>query len=223
MPVNISVAGAARVRQLPPLARPAIKVVNWQPAARLMIAGLAFVTVGSRAGVPLGMSIAGAGVAATSAFLLDDHAAVTLASSPTSLPIRCLHRIIVAALAVGLWWGAAVAVATNRTGRYPLGGQALQLSVLVAIALAASAVASSIGDRTTGGVAGAACSIACYATTFLPPQPWLPLPANPDAPGATPRLLATLIFATAVLAYNSRDPATRTPRTRSSGRRPSTA
>lgn len=211
--MNISIAGAAaRIRQAPPLARPAIKVVNWQPTARLMIAGLAFVTIGSQAGVPLRLSIAGAGVAATSAFLLDDTAAVTLASSPTSLPIRCLHRIIVAALAVSLWWVAAVALATNRTGRYPVAGQALELSVLVALALAGSALASTIGDRTTGGIAGAACSIACYATTFLPPQPWLPFPADPDGPRATPRLLAVLLFATAVLVYSSRDPAKRTLR-----------
>ena len=86
--------------------------------------------------------------------------------------------------------------------------------MLVAIALAASAVASTVGDRTIGGIAGAACSIACYATTFLPPQPWLPLPAHPDAPGATTRLLALLIGATAVLAYTSRDPAARTRKTR---------
>lgn len=205
--MNVLTAGrATRFRQLPPLARAAIKIVNWQPAARLMVAGLAFVTIGSRAGVQLRLSIAAAGVAASSAFLLDDHAAVTLASSPTALPIRRLHRIALAALAVGLWSVAAVTIATNRTGSFPIVGRALELSVLVAIALAASAVASTVGDRTIGGIAGAACSIAFYATTFLPPQAWLPLPAHPDAPGATPRLLATLACATAVLAYSSRDP-----------------
>ena len=201
--------GATRVRQIPPLARPAIKIVNWQPTARLMVAGLAFVTIGGQAGVQMRLSIAAAGVVASSAFLLDDHAAVTLASSPTSLPIRRLHRVTVAALAVGLWSVAVGTIAANRAGSFPIVGRALELCVLVTIALAASAVASSVGDRTTGGIAGAACSIACYATTFLPPQPWLPLPAHPDAPGATPRLLATLACAMAVLVYSSRDPATR--------------
>jgi hypothetical protein len=200
-----------RFRQLPPLARPAIKIVNWQPAARLMVAGLAFVTIGSQAGVQMRLSIAAAGVAASSAFLLDDHAAVTLASSPTSLPIRRLHRVTVTALAVGLWWVTAITLATSRAGNFPIVGRALELCVLVAIALAASAVASTVGDRTTGGIAGAACSIASYSTTFLPPQQWLPLPSHPDAPGATPRLLATLACAMAVLAYASRDPATRNP------------
>ena len=208
--MNVSTADTAtRFRQLPPLARPAIKIVNWQPTARLMVAGLAFVTIGSHAGVQLRMSIASAGVAASTAFLLDDHAAITLASSPTSLPMRRLHRIAVASLAAGLWWVAAVTLATNRSGSFPIAGRALELSALVAVALAAAAGASTLGDRTTGGIAGAACSIAAYASTFLPPQPWLPLPAHPDAPSAAPRLLATLACAMAVLAYTSRDPATR--------------
>ena len=181
--MNVSIAGrATRFRQLPPLARPAIKVVNWQPAARLMVAGLAFVTIGSQAGVQLRLSIAAAGVAASSAFLLDDHAAVTLASSPTSLPIRRLHRVTVAALAVGLWWVAAVSVATNRAGSFPVAGRALELSVLVAIALAASAVASTVGDRTTGGIAGAACSIAVLRHDLPPPAAVAPTPRTSRRP-----------------------------------------
>ncbi len=208
--MNVSIAQRTiRLRQLPLLAQPAIKVVNWQPSAWLMVAGLAFVTIGSRADAQLRMSIAAAGVAASTAFLLDDHAAVTLASSPTSLPARRLHRVAVGAIAAGLWWVAAVTLATNRAGSLPIVGRSLELAVLVAIALAAAAVASTVGDRTAGGIAGAACSIAFYATTFLPSQRWLPLPAHPDAPGAAPRLLVTLAGAAAVLAYTSRDPASR--------------
>ena len=63
-----------------------------------------------------------------------------------------------------------------------------------------------------GGIAGAACCMVVHATAYLPPQRWLPLPAHPDAPGATPRLLATLAVALAVLAYMSRDPAARARR-----------
>ena len=208
--MNASITeAAARVRQLPPLVRPAIKVLSWQPMARLMTGGTAFVTIGSRAGVPLRLSVAAAGVAATSAFLLDDHATVTLASSPTSLPVRRLQRVIVAALIVGSWWAGTVALATNRTGGFPVAGRTLELSMLVAIALAASAAATTVGDRTTGGIAGAAATIAAYTTTFLPPQPWLPLPTHPDAPGATLRLVAALGCATAILVHTSRDPATR--------------
>lgn len=187
----------------------AIKILNWQPGSRMMVVGLAFVAVGNPAGVQTRLSIAGAGVAATSAFLLDDQAVITLASSPTSLPARRLHRVALAALGVGLWWVVAVAAATIRADSFRLAGLSLQIGMLVAVALAASAVASAVGDRTTGGIAGAACCMAVYATTYLPPQRWLPLPSHPNYPGATPRLLLVLGLALAVLAFTSRDPASR--------------
>ena len=151
-------------------------------------------------------------VAAASAFLLDDSASVTLAASPTSLPARRLYRVAAAAIAVGLWWAAAVSMAIQNAGGFPLRGRALELAMFVTIALAASATATTIGDRMTGGIAGAVVTIACYSLTLLPSQPWLPFPSHPDAPGATPRLLAVLICATAALTYASRDPATRRSR-----------
>ena len=190
----------------------AIKVLNWQPGARMMIIGLAFVAVGSRAEVQARLSIACVSVAATSAFLLDDQAAITLAASPTSLPARRLHRVAVASIGVGLWWLVAVAVAAIRVGGFPFTGRALQLGMLVAVALAASAVAARVGDRTSGGIAGAACCMVVYATTYLPPRRWRPLPSHPDAPGATPQHLVALASALAVLAYMSRDPAARARR-----------
>ena len=201
-----------RPHQMLALARPATRVVSWQPLARVMVAGIAFVTIGSRAGVPFRLSIAGAAVAAASAFLLDDSASVTLAASPTSLPARRLYRVSITAIAVGLWWTAAVSVAIKSAGGFPLRGRALELAMFVTIALAVSATATTMGDRTTGGVAGAVVTIACYSLTFLPSKTWLPLPSNPDAPGATPRLLAVLICATAALTYASHDPATHKPR-----------
>jgi hypothetical protein len=70
------------------------------------------------------------------------------------------------------------------------------------------AAAMTFGDRTTGGIAGATFTTVVYATTFLPPQSWLPLPSHPDAPGAIPRLLMVLVCATATFACASRDPAT---------------
>ena len=81
-----------------------------------------------------------------------------------------------------------------------------------------SATASTMGDRTAGGIAGALFSMACFATTFLPSRTWLPLPPNPDAPGATSRLLAVLSCAIAVLAWVSRDPVRRRLLSRTTGR-----
>ncbi len=201
--------GAVKVLQVAALARPTGRVLSWQPLAQVMVAGLVFVTIGSQAGVSLRLSIAGAAVAAATAFLVDDPAAVTLAASPTSLPIRRLQRVAVGALAVGFWWTAAVSVATHRAGGFPLRGRALELGVFVAIALAVSAATATIGDRTPGGIAGAVFTTACFAMTLLPSRAWLPFPADPSAPGAAPRLLTALACAVAVLAWASRDPAHR--------------
>jgi hypothetical protein len=189
------------------LARPMPAIVSWQPLARVMAAGMVFVLVGSRSGTAARVTIAGAGVAAATAFLLDDPAAETLSASPTPLPARRAQRVAIAAVAVALWWAAAVTVAATQIGVVPLAGPALEVGVLVAVAVAVSAAAATMGDRTGGGIAGAAVSVACFASTFLPSRWWLPFPPDPAAPGATPRWLAVFVCATALLAWTSRDPA----------------
>lgn len=188
--------------------------MSWRPLAHMMAAGVGFVLIGSRAGVSPRLSIAGVAVAAASAFLLDDPAAVTLAASPTSLPVRRLQRVAVAALAVGLWWTAALSMAVHRAGGLPLRRRTLELAVFVAVALAVSAAATTMGDRTAGGIAGAVFTIASFATTFLPSRVWLPFPAESDGPDAILRLLVVLLCAVTVLAWASRDPAQRIPRRR---------
>ncbi len=215
---SMSVIGV-RGRQASALARPSARVLKWQPVGHVMLAALALVAIGSRAGVALRLSIAGAAVAAASAFLLDDPAAVTLAASPISLPRRRLQRVAAVAVAVGLWWAAAATIASHLGGGFPLRGRSLELSVFVAVALAASATASTLGDRTVGGIAGAVSAAGCYALTLLPPQTWLPWPAHPDAPGATSRWLVVLAVAIAVLAWASRDPAHRRQRHHTTGPR----
>lgn len=191
------------------LARPVQGVVSWQPLAGMMAAGVGLVLVGSRGGVALRVSVAVAGVAASTAFLLDDPAAETLAASPTPLSDRRAQRVAIAAGALAVWWTATVAIAAARGGDFPLRGRALELVVLVAIALAVSAAAATTGDRTGGGIAGAAFSVVCFASTLLPPRWWLPLPSDSTAPDAVPRLIAILACAVALLAWTSRDPARR--------------
>jgi len=188
---------------------PMVRVVSLAPLGWAMAGGMALVSVGSRSGVALRLTIAGAAVAAATAFLLDDPAAATLAGSPTPLRARRWHRIAVAAVGVPLWWTAAVTVAIARTGGLPLRGRALELTVLVAVALAVSSGAATTGDRTGGGVAGAACSVAGFASTLLPPRWWLPFPTDPGGSGATPRLAVILALAVAVLTWTTRDPARR--------------
>ena len=180
-----------------------------------MVAGMIFVQVGSRGAITWRVTIGGVGVAAATAFLLDDPAAETLAASPTPLSVRRAQRVGIAAMAAALWWTGAVAVVATRVDGAPLAGPALQLCALVAVAVAVSAAATTMGDRSGGGIAGAAFSVACFASTFLPPRWWLPFPPDPSAAGATERWLATLACAIALLAWTSRDPARRPHRDRS--------
>jgi hypothetical protein len=200
---------ALRLRQVTALARPAARAVSWQPQARMMVAGIGVVALGSRAGVMTRLSVASAAVAATTAFMLDDPAAVTLAASPTSLPVRCLQRACAAVLGTGLWWAAAAALAEHRVGDLPLGPLTLEFAMFVTVAMAASAAAATMGDRTGGGIPGATFTLVCFATTYLPPRSWLPFPAEPGAPGAPARLVAVLAIAVTVLFVMSRDPASR--------------
>jgi hypothetical protein len=201
-----------RLRQVRALAPLEARTMHWQPLARTMPAGILVIALGSRAGVPVRLTLAGAAVAATTAFLFDDAAAVTLAASPTSLPARRLQRTLAVAIATALWWAGAAALAADRVGARPLRGLTLEFMTFVAIALAASATAARLGDGTGGGIAGAVLTLLCFATTLLPPWPWLPFPSQPDAPGAAARLMTILAVAVAVLAVSSRDPARRRTR-----------
>jgi hypothetical protein len=73
--------------------------------------------------------------------------------------------------------------------------------------MASSALATERVGKAAGGIAGATVTAGLFATTFLPPQWWLPLPSRPDAPGATPRLLVVMVLAVVVIVAESRDPA----------------
>jgi hypothetical protein len=187
------------------------RVANCQPLAQMMVAGWVVVIVGGRSGTMFRLSVAAAAVAAATAFVFDDPAAETLASSPSSLARRRLQRAAIAVVGVGTWW--AVAVPLSRQWAGDLSGLSvvdatLEFGVYVAISLAVSAGASRLGDRTGGGIAGAVTTMACFATTFLPHRRWLPLPTD-GAPNPTPRLIALLAVAVAGIVLASTDPAHR--------------
>jgi hypothetical protein len=203
-----------RRHQVGALARSAPRVLSWQPQATTMVVGIAIIAIGTRAGVAQRLALAGAVVAAGSGFLLDDPAAVTLAASPTSFPVRRLLRVWVVAIGAILWWVAAATFCAQRVGGLPLHGLTLEFAMLVAAGLAASAVAVTLGDRTGGGIPGAVFVLVWFATTYLPPRSWLPFPTGPAFPGASTRLVVMLAVAVVVLVVASRDPTARRPRRR---------
>jgi hypothetical protein len=159
----------------------------------------------------------GALVAASTGFVLDDTAAVTLASSPTTLAARRAVRAATSIVTVVCWWVAMAAYVDARTGRaVTFGGGLLELVTLALVSLGVSAWAARVSDDGTGGMAGAGAALVCFGTAHLPPRWWWPMSADTGSPGALRRLAVTLLVAVGVLAIASRDPARRPPAVRRS-------
>ena len=197
-------------RQWTALVRPSIRVVTWQPMARAQLAGIVFISLANKPSADQRLSIAGAAVAATSAFVLDDPATSTLGAAPTSLPRRRIQRATFAGVSIATWW-IMVATITSVRSSSDLAptSRTIELGTLVAIALAVSAVASAAGDRTTGGIAGALFVGVWFALSLLPPSRWLPFVAHPGTAGARTQSIVVLGCALTLLALASRDPACR--------------
>lgn len=196
-----------RTTQLASTIRPVPRVVTWRPMAVASAAAAVLVASGDPAQVPLRLSIAGACLAASAAYVIDDPGAVTVASSPTDLFNRRGVRTIAAFAGAGAGWIAALLVSALRVDTIAVWPATLEVATLLVVALAVSAIAASVGDGTDGAIAGVVATMVCFASTFLPGPAWLPFPPDPASPGASGRLLLILTAAATVLALASRDPA----------------
>ena len=78
---------------------------------------------------------------------------------------------------------------------------------LTLVSFAGAAWAAGRSDDDRGGMAGAVLTLACYATVYLPHRWWWPMTADLSGPGATRRLVVTLLTATTIVAATSLDPA----------------
>lgn len=194
-------------RRVTTIVVPTTRVATWQPMAAASLGCVTVVALGSPSSVAFRLSMASACLAASAAYLIDDPAAATVAASPTSLPARRLGRAATAMVGAGVGWLAATTVAAQRVDGLTIWPSTVEFATLVAVALAAAAVAAAIGDGTGTAVAGVVVTLGCFASSFLPGPAWLPFPPDLGAPGATHRLVAVLVFAGAVLAFSSRDPA----------------
>jgi hypothetical protein len=190
-------------------ARHLASVITWKPLVATTIATSTWLALTIR---PAGLllSTAAAAVAATTAHVLDDPAAVTLESSPTTLLRRQTHRVTLALPLLGVWWVVAIAIVSRSSAHLPLAAHTLQLIALFAVGLAgASTAARVVGDRSRGGTAGALAVIVCYGTAFLPARSLQLLPSDPAAPGAARRLVVILAVALVLQLRSSIDPARR--------------
>lgn len=190
-------------------ARHLASVITWKPLVSATIATTTWLALTAR---PSGLllSTAAAAVAATTAHVLDDPAAVTLQSSPTTLLQRQAHRVTLAVPLLGVWWVLAIAIVSRSTTHLPVAAHTLQLIALLAVGLAsASTAVRVVGDRSRGGTAGALAVIVCFGTAFLPERSLQLLPSDPTAPGAARRLIVILAVALVLQLGSSIDPARR--------------
>ena len=188
-----------------------VVVITWKPLAATAMATATWLALAAR---PSGLllSTASAAVAATTAHVLDDPAAVTLQSSPSTLLRRRAWRVVLAVPVVAVWWVLAIAIVSRSPAHPPLAEHTLQLVALSAVGLAGACTAAMIvGDGTRGGTAGALGVIACFGTAFRPARSLQLVPIDPAAPGAARRLIVVLAVALVMQLGSSIDPARRLP------------
>jgi multisubunit Na+/H+ antiporter MnhB subunit len=149
----------------------------------------------------------GAGaLAACLAFVLDDEAATTTASAPTTRFARRGARVVVGALALGAWMTAAALIADTLVGSgRPPWAAFLEPLTIAALSLAVGCIAIDRSDDGRGGVFGATVALTCLATAYLPSRWWWPLTARPEMT----RLAVIGFAALALAALASLDPAVR--------------
>lgn len=206
-------------RQWRLLVRALPSVAAWQPvAAAGVLAGAFVVSAASPSAALMRLRVGGALIAAGAAFVIDDAAAVTLASVPTTLGRRRVVRIGAALAAIFTWWVAVAAVADARTGSgRPPAFAVIESMVLALLGIAVGALALRLdvdSARSAGGSAGLAVVLFVFAGSFLPVR-WWPLAADPAGRDGVRRLVGVLTVAIVLVAVASADPARRLPVRRS--------
>lgn len=170
-------------RTLAPLVRPTALAVRWRPLLAGAVLGPAVVLVPELSTDKLTVThltnlarLAVIGVALGAAFLLDDPAARSTPTVPTSRLARNLVRVALAGPVVASWWALTVR-AVRTTGHHPVAadlpvaGLTLEAAALVAVALALAALAQRRTDDGNTGVVAAPALLMLVAVAWLLPYP----------------------------------------------------
>ncbi|MCX4763161.1 ABC transporter [Streptomyces sp. NBC_01275] len=114
------------------------------------------------------------------AFLLDDPARNTSATTPFARPARTVLRLVLITPLTVLWWTAAVLLIPAPT-RPPLGPATLEAAAMAALALALATTAVRFTDTAETGRGTATWLTIAAAVTVLVPERWglLGLPGEP--------------------------------------------
>lgn len=184
-----------------------LRAFRWQPLAVAVGVALPLTRLG-RADVDVRAALVVALLGIGAAFAYDDPAAVTLASSPTSLGRRRAGRVVVlCALLVAAWLPLGVLLAIETPAGVPVGDIVVVLATVVAVVLAAAARVLVDAPAESGGAVAAAFGPLFLVVASLLPSRWALFPIE----GHEVRWLAVLLGAAGLVAMAGRDPA-RPPR-----------
>lgn len=154
-------------------------------------------------------------------FVLDDPAAVTVASVPSSLRYRrSLRMALIAPLIATAWAGQLAYVVLHTTsllhrdteGLFPFWSLTLEMVAMMMTGLAIAALATRRGAEGLGGVAAGPTLLLLFGASMFLPHRWTLFPASLDDPqwvAAHVRWAIIAVLATLLFAYFSRDPAAR--------------
>ena len=194
------------IRQAALLARPTARTLSWAPLAGGSALALALVALTDPSVTEL--RVVAVAICVGAAFILDDAAAVTVASAPTPLLVRRALRVGLALAPLAALW----ALLSWLAGGVASSAVSLELAAL-AVTLAGAAIAARIRADGRGGVAAGPALLTLLAAAFLLlPSRWGLFPAGPRDPSWTAAHQRwTLIMLAGVLGllWASRDPGQR--------------
>lgn len=165
------------LRQAALLVRPTVHSLSWAPLAGGSAVALAFLALTDQGVTEF--RLAAIGICVGAAFILDDAAATTVASAPTSLLVRRALRVALAVVPLAAVW----ALLSSFADGVAWWAVSLELAAMLALTLAAAALAGRIRGDGRGGVAAGPALLAFLAAAYLLlPSRWGLFPASPDDP-----------------------------------------
>lgn len=180
-------------------------IVALVPTIVCAAGGLALVAFSAPDAVTFRLRLATTLVVAAAVAILDDTAAMTVASSPTTLAVRRGFRELVLVASVAAWWSLTSAIAVLRSPHLPLAALAREAVVLTAVGVVAALAAERWSADGRGGTAGALAVIGWFALSLVPRVDRVPLPPDPTDPASAGPVLLLAVAAVAIAALLSRD------------------
>jgi fluoroquinolone transport system permease protein len=218
-----------RLRQIDLLLLQKVRLVRWRPMLGGAAVGLFILFQSSDAWATGSMSpirpmrLAAVALCIGAVFLLDDPAAVTVASVPVPLPYRRGLRLLVGApIVAAAWVGYSVYVVVHTTnllhgdteGLLPFWALTIEMAAMMMTALAIAAAATRWVSEGLGGVAAGPTILALFGAAAFLPYRWTLFPGSVDDPqwsAAHVRWAVIFVLATVLFLHFSRDPAARRP------------